>query len=66
MMAVMQAQIDGNVVRAKFTLTQRQKLSTPPKPTAPALKRDASKPDSISADVEKNGPKQSRDCKSDC
>jgi len=57
----MQAQIDGNVVRAKFTLPPRQKLSPPPKPIAAAPKRDAPKTDNASADAEKDGPKRQRE-----
>jgi hypothetical protein len=57
----MQAQIDGNVVRAKFTLPPRQKLSPPPKPIAAAPKRDAPKTDNTSADAEKDGPKRQRE-----
>lgn len=59
--APMQAQIDGNVVRAKFTLPPRQKLSPPPKPISAAPKRDAPKTDNPSADAEKDGPKRQRE-----
>lgn len=57
----MQAQIDGNVVRARFTLPPRQKVSPPPKPVAAAPKRDAPKTDNASADIEKDGPKRQRE-----
>ncbi|TQD89906.1 hypothetical protein C1H46_024537 [Malus baccata] len=53
------AQIDGNVVRAKFTLPQRQKVSSPPKPVATAPKRDTVKTDGVSAD--KDAPKRPRE-----
>lgn len=59
--AFMQAQIDGNVVRAKFTLPQRQKISSPPKAVATASKRDGPKTDNVGADVEKDGPKRQRE-----
>ncbi|RVW42255.1 Serine/arginine-rich splicing factor SR45 [Vitis vinifera] len=55
------AQIDGNVVRAKFTLPQRQKISSPPKAVATASKRDGPKTDNVGADVEKDGPKRQRE-----
>lgn len=59
---LMQAQIDGNVVRAKFTLPPRPKASPPPKPIASATaKRDASKSDNVNADTEKDGPKRPRE-----
>lgn len=54
----MQGQIDGNVVQAKFTLSQRQK-SPPPKPVVTAPKRDTVKTDGINAD--KDGPKRLRE-----
>lgn len=55
----LQAQIDGNVVRARFTLPQRQKVSPPPKAATSAPKRDAPKADNLSA--EKDGPKRPRE-----
>ncbi|KAL6201896.1 hypothetical protein ACLB2K_025608 [Fragaria x ananassa] len=51
-------QIDGNVVQAKFTLSQRQK-SPPPKAVVTAPKRDTVKADGINAD--KDGPKRLRE-----
>lgn len=54
-----QAQIDGNVIRARFTLPQRQKGSPPPKPVSTAPKRDAVKTDGVNAD--KDGPKRPRE-----
>lgn len=57
---VMQAQIDGNVVKARFTLPPRQKASPPPKAVAP--KRDAPRTDNAGAEVEKDGPKRPREC----
>ena len=59
--AFLQGQIDGNVVRAKFTLPQRQKISSPPKAAATASKRDGPKTDNVSADVGKDGPKRQRE-----
>ena len=60
--ALMQAQIDGNVVRAKFTLPPRPKVSPPPKQIASATKRDAPKPDNAGADIERDAPKRPREC----
>lgn len=58
-----QAQIDGNFVKAKFTLPPRQKvpLPPPPKPVSSAPKGEAPKSDNASADVEKDGPKRPRE-----
>lgn len=56
-----QGQIDGNVVKAKFTLPARQKVSPPPKPVPSAPKRDAPKSDNAGADVEKDGPRRPRE-----
>ena len=58
----MQAQIDGNVVRATFTLSLPKKVSPPPKLVASASKRDASRTDNASVDIEKDGPKRPREC----
>lgn len=57
----MQAQIDGNVIQARFTLPPRQKVSPPLKAIANASKRDAPKIDSVSADGEKDGLKRQRE-----
>ncbi|GMP51834.1 hypothetical protein CsSME_00017909 [Camellia sinensis var. sinensis] len=54
-------QIDGNVVRAKFTLPERKKVSPPPKVVPTVSKRDAPKIDNVGADVEKDGPKRQRE-----
>lgn len=59
---VMQAQIDGNVVKARFTLPPRQKVSPPPKASAVAPKREAPRTDNAGVDVEKDGPKRQREC----
>lgn len=59
--AFMQGQIDGNVVRAKFTLPQRQKVSSPPKAAGTAVKRDGPKTDNVGTDVGKDGPKRQRE-----
>lgn len=58
---LVQAQIDGNVVRAKFTLPPRQKLLPPQKPVTAPPKRDTSKAE-IAGDAEKDGLKQQREC----
>lgn len=58
-LVLFQAQIDGNVVRARFTLPPRQKISPPPKAVASAPKRDGTKSDNLSA--EKDGPKRLRE-----
>ncbi|CAI0555590.1 unnamed protein product [Linum tenue] len=55
-------QIDGNIVRVRFTLPPRQqKVSPPAKPVASAPKRDLPKTDGASADVDKDGPKRPRE-----
>jgi len=57
-----QAQIDGKVVKATFTLPPRQKVSSPPKPVSAAPKRDAPKSDNAAADAEKDGgPRRPRE-----
>lgn len=56
-----QGQIDGNVVKASFTLAPRQKVSPPPKPVSSAPKRDASKSDNTGAEIEKDGPRRPRE-----
>ena len=58
-----QGQIDGNFVKAKFTLPPRQKvpLPPPPKPVSSAPKGEAPKSDNASADIEKDGPKRPRE-----
>jgi RNA-binding protein with serine-rich domain 1 len=58
----MQAQIDGNVIKARFTLPPRQKVSPPPKASAVVPKRDGPRADNAGADVEKDGPKRLREC----
>jgi len=58
----MQAQIDGNVIKARFTLPPRQKVSPPPKASVAAPKRDTPRTDNASADVDKDGPKRQREC----
>ena len=57
----LQGQIDGNVVRAKFTLPERKKLSPPPKVVATASKKEAPKADNVGAHVEKDEPKRQRE-----
>ena len=54
---VMQAQIDGNVIKARFTLPPRQKVSPPPKAYV-----DTPRTDNASANVDKDGPKRQREC----
>lgn len=58
---LLQAQIDGNVVHATFTLSLLKKVSPPPKPVAASSKRDSSRTDNVSADIEKDGPKRPRE-----
>jgi len=58
----MQAQIDGNVIKARFTLPPRQKVSPPPKASIAAPKRDTPRTDNAIADVDKDGPKRQREC----
>lgn len=60
--SLMQGQIDGNLVRAKFTLPERKRVSPPPKVVATASKKDGLKIDAGGADVEKGGPKRLREC----
>jgi RNA-binding protein with serine-rich domain 1 len=59
---IMQAQIDGNIIKARFTLPPRQKVSPPPKTSAVVPKREAPRTDNAGADVEKDGPKRLREC----
>ncbi|CAI0450367.1 unnamed protein product [Linum tenue] len=55
-------QIDGKIVRVRFTLPPRQqKVSPPAKPVASAPKREIPKTDGASADVDKDGPKRPRE-----
>ncbi|CAK9165671.1 unnamed protein product [Ilex paraguariensis] len=54
------AQVDGNVVRTRFTLPERKKASSPPRTSAPS-RRDAPKSDTDGADVETDGPKRQRE-----
>ena len=57
---LIQAQIDGKVVHAKFTLPERKKVS-PPKAVASTSRRDASKADSAGRDLDKDGLKRPRE-----
>lgn len=57
----MQGQIDGNIIKARFTLPARPKV-LPQNVNVVALKRDAPKTDNASAEVGKDGPKQQREC----
>lgn len=59
----MQAQIDGKVVRSKFTLPERKKPASPPKAAATTSRRDGPKADDVAADANKDGPKRPRDGK---
>lgn len=56
----MQAQIDGNIVQANFTIPAR---TTPSKAVAAASGKDAKRNDDLAADTEKDGPKRQRECK---
>lgn len=60
---LIQAQIDGNVVRARFTLPPRQKASSPPKAVSAAPKREAPPRENAGADTEKDGLKRPRECR---
>ncbi|KAI3980126.1 hypothetical protein MKX01_034732, partial [Papaver californicum] len=53
------AQIDGNVVRARFTLPQRQKVSSPTKNVPASQKKDALQKDDV--DIEKDASQRQRD-----
>lgn len=56
---ILQAQIDGRVVQAKFTLPERKKASSPPpKPLPTASRRDVAKNDNVVADAEKDAPRR--------
>lgn len=57
----LQAQIDGKVVRAKFTLPERKKVTSPPKAVATTSRRDASKAEDAAADGDKDGVKRPRE-----
>ncbi|KAL6007556.1 hypothetical protein ACLOJK_033054 [Asimina triloba] len=55
-------QIDGNVVRARFTLPQRQKVSPPPKAVPPPPpKREAPPRENVGPDAEKDGQQRLRE-----
>lgn len=58
-----QGQIDGNVVRVKFTLTQRQKPSSPPKAIPAAPKREAPQREKVGANAEKDAQQRPRERK---
>jgi hypothetical protein len=58
-----QAQIDGNVVKLRFTLTPRQKASSPMKPLPPPPKRDAPQNDKGATAVEKDAQQRPRERK---
>jgi len=49
------------VVRVKFTLTQRQKVSPPPKAVPAAPKREALPRDKVGTDAEKDPQQRPRD-----
>ncbi|KAL2245131.1 UNVERIFIED_CONTAM: Serine/arginine-rich splicing factor SR45 [Sesamum indicum] len=55
------AQIDGKVVRAKFTLPERKKVASPPKAVPSTSRRDAPKSDDAAADADKDGLKRPRE-----
>lgn len=57
----MQAQIDGKVVQAKFTLPERKKPASPPKAIASTSKKDAARTDGAGPDADKDGPKRQRE-----
>ncbi|GFQ04901.1 serine/arginine-rich splicing factor sr45 [Phtheirospermum japonicum] len=55
------AQVDGKVVRAKFTLPERKKVASPPKAVATTSRKDGPKSEDAAADGDKDGPKRPRD-----
>ncbi|KAL6567642.1 hypothetical protein OROGR_001310 [Orobanche gracilis] len=55
------AQVDGKVVRAKFTLPERKRAPSPPKAVSTTSRRDAPKSKDAAADVDKVGPKKPRE-----
>ncbi|KAG6407342.1 hypothetical protein SASPL_130331 [Salvia splendens] len=55
------AQIDGKVVRAKFTLPERKKVASPPKAVATTSRRDASKAEDTAVDGDRDDEKRLRD-----
>lgn len=57
-MVILQAQIDGKVVQAKFTLPERKRVSPPPKPLATGSRRDVTRNDNAGIEAEKDGPKR--------
>ncbi|WOL01260.1 serine/arginine-rich splicing factor SR45-like isoform X2 [Canna indica] len=54
-------QIDGCVVRVRFTLTQRQKASSPPKAIPVAPKREAPPRNKVGPSLEKDAPQRPRE-----
>ncbi|KAK6133081.1 hypothetical protein DH2020_033120 [Rehmannia glutinosa] len=52
------AQVDGKVIRVKFTLPERKKASSPPKAVATSSSRDAPKSNDAALDADKPGPKR--------
>ncbi|KAL0300995.1 UNVERIFIED_CONTAM: Serine/arginine-rich splicing factor [Sesamum radiatum] len=54
------AQVDG-FVRAKFTLPERKKVSSPPKAAATSSRRDVPKSDDAALDADKDAPKRPRE-----
>lgn len=58
----MQAQIDGKIVHAKFTLPERKKAPSPPRAAATSSRRDAPRTDNAPVDLEKDGPKRQQEC----
>lgn len=60
---ILQGQIDGCVVRVRFTLTQRQKASSPPKVMPAAPKREVPPRDKVGTIAEKDAPQRPRERK---
>ena len=58
-----QGQIDGNVVKLKFTLPPRQRASSPLKPPPPPPKRDAPQNDKVAIGAEKDAQQRPGGCK---
>lgn len=61
LLLVLQGQIDGCITRVRFTLTQRQKASSPIKVVPAAPKKEAPPKDKVGPPVEKDAPPQPRE-----
>lgn len=61
LLLVLQGQIDGCIIRVRFTLTQRQKASSPIKAVPAAPKKEAPPKDKVGPPAEKDAPPQPRE-----